>query len=252
MNVIFHSDFTKTDYSSDGAAVPGRMEAIMEALRSEDYNELRPFPASETDIALAHEKDYIEKVQKNPELYKMAALAVGGAILAAEKSIYGEPSFACVRPPGHHAYPGNGWGYCHFGNMAIALLNLRKQGRIGSAFVLDFDAHTGDGTKELLSGWKEARILNPMAEDNIEYKKVIEDYINELPEVDIVAVSAGFDSYKKDLGRKLETFDFYHIGRMLKLFCKKIGHSRRFAVLEGGYYLPDLGKNVLAFCQGFD
>ena len=31
-----------------------------------------------------------------------------------------------------------------------------------------------------------------------------------------------------------------------------IGEGRRFALLEGGYYLPDLGRNVLAFCEGFE
>jgi acetoin utilization deacetylase AcuC-like enzyme len=70
--------------------------------------------------------------------------------------------------------------------------------------------------------------------------------------VDIIAVSAGFDNYEKDLGKKLRTFDFYNIGLILKNLCKRFGHNRRFAVLEGGYYLPDLGKNVEAFCGGFE
>jgi acetoin utilization deacetylase AcuC-like enzyme len=37
----------------------------------------------------------------------------------------------------------------------------------------------------------------------------------------------------------------------MKHFSEKVANHRRFAVLEGGYYLPDLGKNVLAFCEGF-
>ena len=91
-----------------------------------------------------------------------------------------------------------------------------------------------------------------MADNNKKYIKVIEDSIADIKYVDIVAVSAGFDSYEKDLGKKLKTFDFYLIGRMMKQLAKKMGHYRRFAILEGGYYQPDLGKNVLAFCQGFE
>ena len=69
---------------------------------------------------------------------------------------------------------------------------------------------------------------------------------------DIIGVCAGFDSYQKDVGRTLSTFDFYVIGVLMKKFAKRASSHRRFAILEGGYYLPDLGKNVLAFCQGFE
>jgi acetoin utilization deacetylase AcuC-like enzyme len=41
------------------------------------------------------------------------------------------------------------------------------------------------------------------------------------------------------------------IGVLMKQFARRAACQRRFAILEGGYYLPDLGKNVLAFCQGF-
>ncbi|MEI7650085.1 MAG: hypothetical protein WCJ47_10320, partial [Methanomicrobiales archaeon] len=73
----------------------------------------------------------------------------------------------------------------------------------------------------------------------------------EIPAVDIVGVCAGFDSYEKDVGRKLATSDFYMIGDAMKRFSKRAAKGRRFAILEGGYFLPDLGKNVLAFCHGF-
>jgi len=91
-----------------------------------------------------------------------------------------------------------------------------------------------------------------MAGNNKDYLREIENYIHDIGYVDIVGVSAGFDSYKEDMGKKLTTFDFYLIGRLMKKFTKRMGHERRFAILEGGYYLPDLGKNVLAFCQGFE
>ena len=55
-----------------------------------------------------------------------------------------------------------------------------------------------------------------------------------------------------DRGGKLQTDDYFAIGRLLQGYAIRLGHQRRFAVLEGGYYLPDLGKNVLAFCRGFE
>ena len=76
--------------------------------------------------------------------------------------------------------------------------------------------------------------------------------MNKIDGIDIIAVSAGFDSYEKDAGKKLKTIDFYLIGQLLRKFSRRLCSGRRFAILEGGYYLRDLGKNVLAFCQGFD
>jgi acetoin utilization deacetylase AcuC-like enzyme len=136
--------------------------------------------------------------------------------------------------------------------MGIALLKLKTEGLIKSAFVLDFDAHTGDGNIDVLSEWPEAKVFNPMADNNKDYLSIVEDYISNIRDVDIVGVSAGFDNYEKDLGRKLKTIDFYLIGKLIKQLAKRLCRKRRFAILEGGYYLNDLGKNTAAFCQGFE
>jgi len=136
--------------------------------------------------------------------------------------------------------------------MGIALLKLRSQGKIKDAFVLDFDAHKGDGTIDVLSQYPEIKVLNPLSGDREAYLAEIEDHLAKINGIDIIAASAGFDSYEKDMGGKLKGFDFYLIGRLLKKASRRLCNGRRFAILEGGYYLKDLGKNVLAFCQGFE
>ena len=252
MKVVFHEKFYESDYADDGASVPGRLESIMTVLEGENNFEiLHPQPAKENDILRAHAPAYMDAVKKDPKRYTMAMLSAGAAILAAENGWHGDSAFACLRPPGHHASSSSSWGYCVFCNMGIALLKLRVDKMIDSAFILDFDAHTGDGTKAVLSNWKECRILNPYAENGKLYVQEILDVIHDIPSVDIVGVCAGFDSYEKDVGRKLSTFEFYEIGLLMKKFAERAAHGRRFAILEGGYYLPDLGKNVLSFCHGF-
>ncbi|MBF0547587.1 MAG: histone deacetylase family protein [Candidatus Riflebacteria bacterium] len=254
MKIIFNEEFKNSGYASDNAATPGRMEAAMLAFSNTSRFQIQSArPASESDILLAHTERRLLEVKENQTLYHIAALAAGAAVEAAELAcLNNEPIFACLRPPGHHASKNAGWGYCTFCNIAIALLSLREKGLIKNAFVLDFDAHTGDGTIDILKDWPEVSILNPYADTNIEYIKLLEERLNQVGYMDVVAVSAGFDAYIHDAGQKLETFDFYLIGRLVKKMTKRFGHNKRFAILEGGYYLPDLGKNILAFCDGFE
>ncbi len=251
MTIIFNSEFYNSDYADNPAADPGRMEAIINELQANSYPIKRAIPAEISHIESVHTIEYINSVLDDEKVRDIALLSAGAAIKAAEDAWSGNCSMSINRPPGHHAYKSSAWGYCYFSNMAIAMTHLMSTRQIKSAFILDFDAHTGDGTIDCLKDNRAIKILNPMGHDRDEYLKIIENYLKELNEIDIIGVCAGFDSYEKDVGGKLKTFDFYAIGRMLRIYSEKNCKGKRFAVLEGGYYLPDLGKNVLAFCEGF-
>ncbi len=256
MRLIFHEAFNDSSYSEDvydNAAVPNRLSGVMEVLRNEGhYSVEEPSPATRADLLTGHSEAHVAAVEAKPALFAMASLAVGASILAADLAIQGEPTFACVRPPGHHASRSSSWGHCSFNNLALALIRLRDVGLIRSAFVVDFDLHTGDGTVDVLRSWPDAHVFNPWGDTPADYLRILEERLLHAPQVDILAVSAGFDAYLHDLGRKFATDDYFTIGRLLQAYAIRLGHQRRFAVLEGGYYLPDLGKNVLAFCRGFE
>jgi len=256
VRVVFHEAFHASDYSVeayDNAADPGRLLGVMRALCEEGgYVVDVPQAATRADLLRAHSEAHLAAVEQTPRRFEIAALAAGAAILAAEQAFAGVPTFACVRPPGHHASRASAWGHCTFSNVALALLRLRDAGKIRSAFVVDFDQHTGDGTLDVLRGWPEAQVFNAYGDNAADYLRVLEARLRDAPQVDILAVSAGFDAYVHDLGGKLRTEDFFAIGRLLQAYAIRLGHQRRFAVLEGGYYLPHLGRNVLAFCRGFE
>jgi acetoin utilization deacetylase AcuC-like enzyme len=192
----------------------------------------------------------MERVERNEHLSRMALLAAGGAVLAGELAMKGEPVFALIRPPGHHASEDSHWGFCYYNNIAVSLLELSAKGLIDSAFVLDFDLHDGDGNINILGDDKRFTIYNPNGNGDEDYLADAKRALDNAPEVDIIVASAGFDEYEGDWGGNLSTDAFKKIGKLIHDFAEARCQGRRYALLEGGYNFGDLGKNVLAFCDG--
>ena len=244
MQVVFHEDFHQV-YTSDPAAAEGRMKAVIDVLGDDvDYVEAKP--ASEEDIAAVHTKEHMDRVRRRG-LYAVSALAAGGAVQAATIGLT-EPSFALIRPPGHHASTDSCWGFCYFNNMAVALESLKRKGRIKSAFVLDFDLHYGDGTVNILGNKGYVRILNPAERDRKAYMEEVDRELEEC-RFDIIGISAGFDYHWLDWGGLLETEDYYEIGKRVSETAAII-RAGCFALLEGGYNQDVLGYNVQALIRG--
>lgn len=256
MKIIFHEKYLKS-YTSDPAAADGRIEPIIKELKKhKDYEFITPTPATEEDILLAHTKDHLQRIKNSPMIYEFALLSAGGAIKAAEMAFQDIPTFGCIRPPGHHASANSCWGFCFFNNISVSLLKLNSQQKIKSAFVLDFDLHTGDGNINILEMHTDrlkSEILNPISYSEAEYLEEIANTFSNIEKgkFDIITASAGFDEYVLDWGGKLSTKAYNKIGKMMKDFSEDKCEGRRYALLEGGYYFEDLGKNVFSFCEGF-
>ena len=99
MKVIFHEDFYNA-YTFDPAASAGRLESVVEVIEPR-VEFITARPATEKEILNAHRKTHVDSVRQRG-LYDISALAAGGAIEAATIGL-SEPSFALIRPPGHHA-----------------------------------------------------------------------------------------------------------------------------------------------------
>jgi acetoin utilization deacetylase AcuC-like enzyme len=256
IKIIFHERYYNSRYAVDPAASEGRLDGILNIINSKPqlYETIEPIPAAEADILRAHGQNHYEKIKRQPLLYELGALAAGGAVMAAETAYHGNPSFAVIRPPGHHASADSSWGFCHFNNMAISLLKLYSEKKIKKAFILDFDLHTGDGNINILENLNDGlrvSILNPESTERGNYIQKVEEYMKNITDVDIFVASAGFDQGVEDWGHLLFPEDYTELGRLMKEYSKKICNGRRYAILEGGYNHQVIGTNVDSFCCGF-
>ncbi len=253
MKIVYSEKYT-LKYLTNPVENPDRAGLPAEELRKAGYEFVEPAPASLDDIRRVHGPQHIEIVQARG-FYDAAALAAGGAIAAAELALQGEPAFALVRPPGHHASANRAWGLCFFNNMAIAVQRIRPKAK--RVLIIDIDLHFGDGTVSIFRGDHDVKIVNPGSVDlNFDYLSMdVSGYFRQVEsafhgfDYDTVGVSAGFDTYVKDWGGLLEIKDYEIIGRIIAEGSEKC-QGKRFAVLEGGYH-SDLRLNIKSFIKGF-
>jgi acetoin utilization deacetylase AcuC-like enzyme len=258
---------------------PQRVRIATEILRSKDYDFVEPTPATEDQISLIHDMEYIWNLKKGlvedgdtpayDKIFDFASLSAGSAITASKIN-----GFSITRPPGHHvgkygaAMGVYTRGFCYLNNIAIAVKELGKK-----TLILDIDGHHGNGTQEIFlgdpdityvsvhqspnypgtGGSSEANCINFALQPNVGEKKYFETLDKALSIVDsskfeMLAVSAGFDTHSCDLASLgLVTENYFEIGKriaMLKL--------PTFFALEGGYNGQNVGLDIDSLLRGFE
>ena len=238
----YSNDFL-TDYSTVPVENPQRISAIMESIGGL-VDLVEPEPCGPEDLLPCHSESLIRSVEREGDIFPVALKAAGGAILAA-LSCFRRRSFAVIRPPGHHAGRNFNGGFCFFNNMAIAVSHLLRQGIAQRVLIVDIDLHFGNGTDDIFRNDGHVEFRNISAFNRDEFFAELERSLQDAGNFDVLGCSAGFDTYVHDWGGILFTADYHRIGAMIAS-----ANSKTFVILEGGYYIPDLGKNVRSFLQG--
>jgi acetoin utilization deacetylase AcuC-like enzyme len=258
---------------------PERVGRAAEVLKNLGYDFLEPQPASEDDLLKVHDPDYVWNVKKglvdDPDtpayenIFEFARLSTGGAILAAEVG-----GFSIMRPPGHHAGRSGAAlgaytrGFCYFNNIAVAVKHLGRP-----TLILDIDGHHGNGTQEIFQGDSTVTYLSlhrsphypgtgkatlgnsfnfPLWADcgNEAYLETLDGALKTVnpDKFEVVAVSAGLDTYAGDLASLGLTEKGYgEIGKRIAALNKAT-----FFVLEGGYGGDQNGKNINSLLEAFN
>jgi len=129
----------------------------------EELTPIKPRKATDEEILRVHTPGYLDKLialdptggEAGPVTrfgvggLEIARLSAGGVIAAVDAVLDGtvDNAYALVRPPGHHAMPDFGLGFCILCNSAIAGRHaLAARGLKRIAFV-DWDVHHGNGTQ---------------------------------------------------------------------------------------------------------
>ncbi|MCD6171237.1 MAG: histone deacetylase [Thermoplasmata archaeon] len=288
MTLIVYSDEYLLHDNKNHPENAERLRAIMEYLRKMPFYEklkfIEPYELDESVIEKVHSKAMIERAKKigwldmdtytNKYSYKVAKLAAGGLVKAAEEILNGNDknAFALVRPPGHHATSINSMGFCIFNNVAIAANWLTEHGK--KVLIFDHDVHHGNGTQDIFYNRNDVLYMSTHLFphypgtgkiDEVGYGKgegytvnaplphdageeCVEKILNEimLPigrqfNPDFILVSAGFDSHYSDpLGGLKIGIDFY--GKEINLL-KKL-QENLICSLEGGYVYDVIARGV--------
>lgn len=267
------------EYGSWHIEGPERVRRAYEILQERGYKSLTPEPVGEDDVLRVHDVEYVRLLKKGStgdadtpaygNIYEYARLAAGGAVLAAKVE-----GFSLMRPPGHHAgsigraLGASTKGFCYLNNIAIAVRVVGEP-----ALILDIDGHHGNGTQEIFLGDEnvtyvglhryphypgtgyssEANCLNfPLRADcgDDVYLETLEEALGrvDMSDVEVVAVSAGFDTHAGDLASLgLTQKGYREIGRKIASLDR---HT--FFVLEGGYSGENNGRDIDELLKGLE
>ena len=259
-------------------------------------------PATEDEVLRCHTRAYYKTAQSDvaagldelstgdtticPKSFDVALRAAGGVVNAVDAVMTGKVrnAFCAVRPPGHHARPAQGMGFCLFNNIAIGARHAIAAHGAHKVLIVDWDVHHGNGTQDIFysdgsvfffsthqapwypftghaeetgDGQGRGSTLNCPLPAGTGMKAILSAFEERLMPAaqkfkpDLIMISAGFDSRLQDpLGQfRLTDEDFAHLTQLLMKFAAEECGGRIVSVLEGGYNLNGLASAATAHVQ---
>ena len=285
----------------------GRLLAIERRLGQEGLLAGRPEvpfgPASIASVERVHDSDYVARLAAfadrgggridadtvvGPDSFDVAMLGAGAAIALVDAALAGtvRRGISLSRPPGHHATPARGMGFCLLNNVAIAAAHALAQG-VPRVMIIDWDVHHGNGTQDAF--YEEDRVLfcsihqwplypktgratergagrgtgftlnipQPPSRTDADYERLVDEII--VPAAvgfhpDLILVSAGFDAHAADPlgGMDLTAAGFGRLSDRVVALADTLCDGRLVAVLEGGYDPLATAASVAAMVRSFD
>ncbi|MEC1637681.1 acetoin utilization protein AcuC [Schinkia azotoformans] len=171
---VYSNDFQSYKFNESHPFNQRRVELTTDLLKmSGALNESHIIPpriATDEEIGLIHDPNYIEAVRKAgygelsedvannyglgtedvpifPNMHEASALLVGGTLTAVDLVMEGEADHALSLGGGlHHGFRGKASGFCIYNDSAIAIKYMQQKYGVKVLYI-DTDAHHGDGVQ---------------------------------------------------------------------------------------------------------
>jgi acetoin utilization deacetylase AcuC-like enzyme len=305
------------------AECAARVPAILEALETHGINQ-NPrvvqlpewYLASPEEIAPVHLPKYIAALERTSQnardvanvivdpaptyvtqtTYKDALNAAGAAmslvdhVMAASRqqdTLQVPIGFSICRPPGHHAVPTNGMGFCLLNNAAVAVKHAQQVHGLKKVAVYDFDVHHGNGTEDVFTTDPSVLFISThqsgsypntgksefVGKDDGEgtsiniplpgdaghvaaltaFDEIVGPALKRF-EPEMIICSAGFDAHWDDqlAGLQFRSGTYHALATKIKQLAQEMPTcgGRVVFLLEGGYNLRALGESVASTFNG--
>lgn len=286
---------------------PARLRVIMDRIQQAFGDELvvvEPEAATMEDLVGIHDRAYLEGVEKmckkgggyidgDTSVVARsfeAALYAAGAMKGCADGLMKKrtrSAFGLVRPPGHHALPAKGMGFCIVNNIAVAAEYLMKHHGIKKVLIADFDVHHGNGTQDIFyesasvfflsihrvpfypgtggvnekgEGEGKSTTLNLPIMFGTKPEEFVKSFVQNLQlsaeahKPELLLISAGFDAYAEDPvgGLGLQPEHYKSIGEAIRRVADRFCEGRVLSALEGGYSLSGLPACLEAYVRGLE
>ncbi len=309
MYIIYDDFYLKHDNGPSHPENAGRLISIKNALDGWKLKDrikiIDPREADIEEIEWVHDKEYVQNIKSlseskipsfldpdtgvNQYTFQCAGLAAGagfkGMDLISGRDAGFKKFFALVRPPGHHAFPSYGSGFCIFNNIAICARYAQKELNIKKIAILDFDVHHGNGTQDIF--YQDGSIFYISFHEYPHYPGTGSheetgsgegkgfnlnfpfsagtgdpDYLLSMIEIvlplmerfkpQLLLISAGYDSHSLDplssLG--LTGQSYYKMAFILSWLSRRFCQAKMGIFLEGGYEYEATSEGVLETIRG--
>jgi acetoin utilization deacetylase AcuC-like enzyme len=148
--------------------------------------EFRPAPLADVrDIERVHDASYVRGFMEGTlpaqlvrrigfpwsEGLVLRTLASVGSTMAATEVALATGWGGGLAGGTHHAFRGEGAGFCVFNDIAVAATALLGDGRISRASVIDLDVHQGDGTAKIFEDDDRVFTVSVHGKNNFPFRK---------------------------------------------------------------------------------
>ncbi len=165
---LFYTDHFELPLPESHRFPMAKYRLLRNRIASDDFHAddvlLVPKAASDQQLTLAHDADYVRRVVDgelteqeirrigfpwSEKMVERSRRSSGATLAAARAAITGDGIAVNMAGGTHHAMRAAGEGYCIFNDAAVTIRTLAQEGIIRRAVVIDCDVHQGNGTAEI-------------------------------------------------------------------------------------------------------